>query len=486
MALGLREGDRSASAYPADPDYDQMVTASGQRPSTLGEGKNMERPDLHEWVNSPQERPEVEYKRWLDLADRLTQAKTARHLCALANYGGGHLVFGIEDDGTTSGPRPVGGTGYGQDRLSGIVKHYLAPAFQVRVYEVKASTGVFHPVVWVPPLSTVPVCARRSGPDGKGISVGMHYTRGPGPASEPVTTPAAWAPIIRRCVMQDRQSLLVALDAILRSPAPAVDAENELRRWHEAARARFVAATSSDKDAALLERAHFVLSYRVGNAQGERLDMAGFVDELGKMSHETKQLVDSGWPMFVVFYEADLRPRSSSDESAGVEEFLECRFVGPERGRHSVPELWRAAPEGLGAVVRGYYVEDFAERDHGSSAAGQWLAQDWMARDLGELIRHACAFSERFETAGTVTFRAEWHGLAGRRVRDTRVPWTRGQYDVATDDEVAVTRTVGVAELVDGWPELVADMLSRALRVFNAGSSVSSGEITTWSADWRR
>ena len=446
----------------------------------------MDRAELRELVDAPLEKLEVEYKGWLDLGDRLTQAKVARHLCALSNHGGGYLVFGINDDGTTSGSRPEGVAGYDQDRLSGIVKQYLAPAFQVRMHEVRASSGILHPVVWVPPHGAVPVCSKRAGPDGKGISVGTHYTRGVGPASEPVTTADAWARIIRRCVIHDRQSLLAAFEGALRPPVPAVDAESQHRRWHEAARAAFVAATVGDRDAALLERAHVVLSYRVGH-EGEGLDATGFVDELGKISHETKQLVDSGWPMFVVFHEPGLRPRSRSDQAAGVEEFLECRFVGPERKSYGVPELWRSAPEGLGALVRGYCVEDVAERRQGIAlAAGQRLARDWAARDIAELIRHARAFSERFEAAATVSFRAEWRGLAGRRVIDTRVPMIRELHDVATDDAVAVARTVGVAELVDGWPALTAEMLSRVLRVFNAGSSVSAEDIATWSEDWRR
>ena len=122
----------------------------------------MDRRELRELVDTPRERLDVEYKAWMDLRDGSVRAKVARHLCALANHGGGHLVFGINDDMTPSGARPVSGSPYDQDTLTGIVKRYLVPAFQVRVHEVPASSGVVHPVVWVPPHGTVPICSKRS------------------------------------------------------------------------------------------------------------------------------------------------------------------------------------------------------------------------------------------------------------------------------------------------------------------------------------
>ena len=67
----------------------------------------MDNPELREFVDTPRERRKVEYKTWLDLDDNETRASLARHLCALANYGGGYLVFGINDNMTSAGERPM-------------------------------------------------------------------------------------------------------------------------------------------------------------------------------------------------------------------------------------------------------------------------------------------------------------------------------------------------------------------------------------------
>ena len=132
----------------------------------------MDHPQLQELVDAPMERLDVEYKAWLNLDDREAQATLAKHLCALANHGGGFVVFGIEDDMTTVGQPPNEAGPYSQDRLSGIVSRYLTPAFQVTVHTVTASgTAITHPVVWVPPHEAVPVCSKRSGPRNRARSL---------------------------------------------------------------------------------------------------------------------------------------------------------------------------------------------------------------------------------------------------------------------------------------------------------------------------
>ena len=123
----------------------------------------MDNAQLRELVDAPVERLDVEYKDWLDLDDREAQAKLAKHFCALANHGGGFVVFGVRNDMTPAGVRPAHAGPFDQDRMSSIVKRYLTPAFQVEVYDVAASaTAIVHPVVWVPSHTAVPVCSLRA------------------------------------------------------------------------------------------------------------------------------------------------------------------------------------------------------------------------------------------------------------------------------------------------------------------------------------
>lgn len=47
-----------------------------------------ERSDLTDLVDYPRETLDIELKDWIDLGDKVAQAKLARHIAALANHGG--------------------------------------------------------------------------------------------------------------------------------------------------------------------------------------------------------------------------------------------------------------------------------------------------------------------------------------------------------------------------------------------------------------
>ena len=452
----------------------------------------MDNAQLRELVDAPVERLDVEYKAWLDLDDKEAQAKLARHFCALANHGGGFVVFGISDNMTPAGITPAQAGPFDRDRMSSIVKRYLDPALQVEVYEVAASaTGTVHPVVWVPSHEAVPVCSRRSGPHDGGRPIGIeqaiHYTRAVGPESVPVTTAEAWAPIIRRCVLRERTALLAGLEQLLRSPGgPGPESEETLRQCYEAAHKKFLGSVDGDRNAALFKRAHYQFTYRIDVADGQQLGMEGFSDELRKVGYEVMQLVNTGWSMFQILNDRDLMPRWTVDEDLGEEEFLECDFAGLRKDHMTTPELWRASPSGMATIVRAY---DEDHREYGAGRAGleagTWLWPFGMAREIAEVIRHARAFAERFEAPGTVSFRAQWSGLRGRKLGDPRTPFVSMQSGTAIDDGRVLTRTVPVASLTDYWPELTASMLAPILRMFGVGQSVSAQDIRTWSEKFR-
>ncbi|MCY4262739.1 MAG: putative DNA binding domain-containing protein, partial [Candidatus Dadabacteria bacterium] len=108
-------------------------------------------------VEFPRETLENEYKGWVDLNQDVTPAKIARHLAALANHGGGHLVFGFQDDMTPDPKRPTSLDKYNRDTFTGIVKKYLDPHFQCEVDLVADRTGDKFPVARVPGHGRTPV-----------------------------------------------------------------------------------------------------------------------------------------------------------------------------------------------------------------------------------------------------------------------------------------------------------------------------------------
>ena len=336
-----------------------------------------------------------------------------------------------------------------------------------------------------------PVCSARGGPETNGKPVGIakatYYTRAPGPKSIPISKPDLWTPIIRRCVLHERQALLAGLEPLLRTPGrPVAEPDDPLRRWHDAGHRKFLELADSDDEAEQLKCAHYQFSYRIGGVDGQRLAMTGLADELRRMGYEVMQVVRSGWPMFHIFDVMELLPRSMTDQGLDDEEFLEGNAMNTDGSGLGLSDLWRVSPDGLATVVRAYQEDRLHEWNAKNGVApGTWFWPWWMAREIAEAIHHARAFAERFEAPETVSFRAEWHGLQGRILKDPNQPWAERSGGSAREDSRVVARTVPVAELAEGWPKLTADMLSPVMRMFDPYRSVSAEQVEAWSQDFR-
>jgi hypothetical protein len=186
---------------------------------------------------------DVEYKSWMDLSDSEHKSKIAKHLCALANHGGGWLVFGVSDDGNHAEPHPGDLTNYNQDIVNGIVSRYLHPAFHCNVYFVTSPINkAKYPIVRVPSHAAQPVCAKTDGPlinkQRIGVTQGVHYIRTQGPRSVPIDTPELWRELLHRCVLAERDKLLSSIGRLFERPTMVAEAplleefvENAIDRW---------------------------------------------------------------------------------------------------------------------------------------------------------------------------------------------------------------------------------------------------------------
>jgi predicted HTH transcriptional regulator len=120
--------------------------------------------DLSDLLAGTSENLGIEFKAWMDTSNGEVRAKLARHIAALANHGGGYLIFGVDDKTR----RPLGKTTldpslFSQDAITGIIKKYLDPRLQILVEHV-AHEGITYPVLVIPPHGARPVVAIADGP----------------------------------------------------------------------------------------------------------------------------------------------------------------------------------------------------------------------------------------------------------------------------------------------------------------------------------
>lgn len=447
--------------------------------------------ELQELVDSPKETLEVEYKGWLNLRDNTIRADLARHIAALANHGGGRIVFGLTDDMTYAGPNTIPTPAVDRDCISGIVKKYLEPPFQCDVEVLASKTGNEHRVVIVPPHGATPVCAKANGPDVNGKPVGIvhgtYYIRKPGPESAPILTANEWGPLIRRCAMHDRNAILGAIEAVLKArPVTASPTNEELKIWHDAAHLAFLRDLKAAKSyPPVYEKAHVQLSYRIVNGESERLTGPELIVALREVNNEVRNLVRTGWSMFYVFDREGIQPVWMVDPTSGEGEldFLECSMLRDPMLDWTGCDFWRVTTGGKATLVREYWEDEADWCKSRKIEPGSGFDPSLMLRSVAELVRHARGFAERFGSATDVEFRCEWHGLASRiLISEQGGHWSPRRPPI--DARRVATATSPVASLESDWPIVVSKLASPVARLFGIEQFATPDAILQRSKSW--
>ena len=407
--------------------------------------------DLKDLVENPRENLEIELKEWLDIGKREAQAKLARHICALANCGGGYIVFGFTDDRAPQ-DAPEDLSVYNRDTFSSITKKYLVPAPQCDVFLVISSEGRTHAIVWVPSISETPICAKADGPQDDrgrpvGINIGVHYVRAVGPESAPINHPEKWRDVLRRCVVSGRSQLLGDIEKLLRGQPESSEAKRQLiEEWHSKAADRFNELFSAAVD---LEWPvpyadnHYHFSYVIHADPSETKTIPVIRQSLDSSNHAVKDLVRSGWSMFFPFTREPIAPYVATQQIGGADvELLETNFMVEDDDRTSQHlDFWRVATNGWASIVRGFYEDSpRASGGGGELAPGTFLSPRVTVKLVAELVRHARAMASNYETAEGVEFMCTWNGLEGRRIADfdPGVDWDRrvSRVDTRTSHEI--------------------------------------------------
>lgn len=363
---------------------------------------------LESLARNPREELEVELKGWLDLSQGEHKADLAKAILALANHGGGYVLIGYDD--TTRGPLPPpAGTmsGYDQDSINGVVRRYADPQVHVQVERAPDVNGINHPVLVVPGGHSVPVRCKRSGPGGAHVRQHAIYIRRPGPTSEEPQTAQEWQELIRRCVLNDRNSLLEQMSSILQPLSATTGTEgapvpDRHRDWLESAQERF--EELNEQSFGGIDHGPFALGYwRAAytiTPEISGLSLSFFRDELRKVVGN-----ETGWPVGIYMEQGGARPRP---HEGCVELWLAEAMRDP-----AVSDYWRACPSGGFVLFRGYQ-EDSTEWE-GATNPGErfdFLIPIWR---VGEVLLHGYRFADRFAGQGaSMRVTMMWTGLEGR------------------------------------------------------------------------
>jgi hypothetical protein len=445
------------------------MSANGNHQGSSGDAT-----DLTDLVDFPRETLEIELKQWIDLRDRVAQAKLARHIAALANHGGGWIVFGFCDDGTVAPDRPTELLLYSRDTFGSIVSRLLTPAFQCDVQLIQSSAGLHYPVVRVPPHGAAPIGAKADGPHDvkgqpQGIRAGTYYVRKPGPKSEAALSMEDWQPLIRRCVTFDRDQLLADITRAIQPSVepPAVAVTDRLRTWHEESEARWRAIV--ERAAALrwlvdIRMHHCQLSYMIVPATGIAIPTGKLQDVLESVNRDVRETVWTGWSMFYPFTRPEIAAAVHPEfaDGSGID-VLESNLIGDGDFDISLPDYWRYSVDGRATIIRPYREDRQRSLESKGRSAGTWLSPETIIRETTELVTHARIMAERYEGID-VAFRCTWSGLSGREIDDWSGYWSPGR--IARADQRTTTGSWDVPVLMANWHEVVARLACPVLSLF--------------------
>jgi hypothetical protein len=311
-------------------------------------------PRLLELLRTPAEALAFEIKEWLNLGDNAHKARLAQAIIALANHGGGTVLIGYAEQGNGSfmpaEPRPTDLSGYTTDVVNEISRAYLNPPVHCDVRHVAHPvTGVLFPVINVPGGHTIPIMAKRGGPQGQStLQAGRTYIRRVGPSSEEPLSPEEWRTLLDRCVragreeLVDRIRLIVAGEPIARAEATSND---DLDAWIQESSARWLSLV---RELPATHPARFPLGYyRFAYQLRGRFDQPSLRQLRDAL--QAAEVSFSGWPHWPVRGREDLKP-------VPIDDTIECFFGRRQNAATEDPDCldyWRVSVEGKAYSIRG-------------------------------------------------------------------------------------------------------------------------------------
>jgi hypothetical protein len=436
-------------------------------------------------VDHRTEEPDIEYKSWMDLSNSEHKSKLAKHLCALANYGGGWIVFGIANNGSHAEPHPNDLKGYSQDIINGIVSRFLHPSFHCNVYFVTSPlTNKHYPVVRVPPHGAQPVSAKTDGPlvekQRVGVTQGVHYIRTSGPKSVPIDRPELWKEVLHRCVLAERAQLLSSIGRLFERPtivaeAPLLDkfVDISIDRWNALQTSGWPVDPRANKSTVC-----FQFKKDDGNSV-QAIPLKQLPNSLREASNAADAECQFAVAPFDLSYSGMTSPSVILFEDI---EGYESDAIIKDGAYLFAPSLSRVLINGLGSEVRPYHedtewVKGAVEgRSSRKWPVGERLSPSFQASRMYAFVLFVRHFSQSFPDAARCIFVVDFEGLENRIIGETRGFDFRGEKRASTSKrrfrlEIALEKLTG-----DGASETAASLLNPIFRLFG-GTEVDANFV---------
>ena len=403
---------------------------------------------------NPTETPKIECKSWLDLSDQHDKAVLAKAAIALANSGGGVIVFGIVEDETQAKHfncvhRPDEIKRYTPDAIGSAINQYAEPSLDFRLeFENHLETGNEHAFVEIAGGMQQPVFAKKQ-LDGV-IRKFACYIRKPGPMSEEPHTAQEWSDLLQRCVLAKRKSLLDSIRTIIdgrpMDTTPAKFEEDKLREFMTASKECWQGRLDEvDEDGvARLKYGYWVFAFSIlGGPDWPSLN--SLLDALRRtvpdgLSHR-------------LFNQTFSRPYAADGA-------VEAWTGHIEKSLFSTPNIcrfWRATLGGQFYHLEGFFEDGYPNRGE----PGTRLYTDRSIKLHAMMLKLTARIARSVAEEAEIVICSELTGLKGRHLADSQDWWPVFFGDKLSSIETILLqpRRLALQQINDNLVEILYDFL---------------------------
>lgn len=251
---------------------------------------------------------------------------------------------------------------------------------------------------------------------------------------------------------------------------PGTQGPSVLTTWHSSTHASYLVEleTTGQVWPVPVARNHCHLSYHICRSSFAELPQQNFLRLLQQAGEEVRKRVWTGWSMFYVFPDEDLRPRVSAEFIGGHDtDVYRCSHLG-HHSDTTVPDYWKVTRNGLATICRPYREDrQITSSQQGNKVvAGRWFSKLLLVREITELVTHGSAMLAHFPDAHRIDFECTWMGLSERSIfDDLSNRFGRSSYG----DGRTCQASAGASSLSSKWPAVVSQLANRILILFEDG-----------------
>lgn len=415
--------------------------------------------ELEQLLTNPNEGLAIEHKSWLNLEDNGDKAKIAKAAIALANYGGGIIVFGMREGGNGDGgfqslARPADTQRYHQDDLNAAINRFAEPALHSELlFAIHPTTQVEHAFAMIAGGALVPVMSKR-GVDNIIIQQRC-YVRKPGPRSEEALTSAEWNGVLERCLHNRRESMLDAIRTIMlghAAPSLPIVEEDGLRDFMQTSVARWerLRASLPPNSEARIPHGHYKLTFEVLL----QAQPSNYIELLTKMEGAGRIKL-TGWGPFVTIRRQPYAPNILQD---AVEVWLGHISDDPINVDAAHSDYWRATLDSKFFLLRGFD-EDAVEGAVPKTAFDVTLPIWRVGEALLYISRLALLMASVFDENPTIRLICRYSGLSGRNLTSVTGRRMFTHHRICRDDTIELTTQATARQIDDNLVEILHTML---------------------------